>query len=388
MGALLNRDRLLDLAVRYDTPLFVYFREEIDRQINKLVALEMPYGYTPRYAMKANHHPDVVRHITSRGVGIDASSSHEAEAAMKLGVVPELISLTSQQSAHNLTKLIDAGIQYNATSQHQLEQYGIQFSGTSVGVRINPGIGSGFSRKANVGGPTSSFGIWHEQIDAVKGLAVKYNLIINRVHTHIGSGTDLREWEKSIELSLAAAEQFADITTINLGGGFKVARMLSEQSTSITKVGDIINQQITAFAQKTGKSLRVELEPGGFLVANAGYLLAEVDDIVSTGEDGYIFLKLNTGMNDILRPTLYAAQHPIEVLNDATENTDYVVVGHNCESGDLLSPSLEDAETIETRTLKTAEIGDVVAVAGVGAYCASMAAHGYNGFPSAKEILV
>lgn len=383
-----QKEKIKQLVHMHGTPLYVFFADDIEKQIDALASLRMPFGYTPRYAMKANSNPDVVRHITSRGIGIDASSSYEATRAIELGVAPERISLTSQQRAHNLSDLINAGVVYHATSVHQLELYGQQFPGTTVGVRINPGIGSGFSRKANVGGPASSFGIWHEQIGEIKAIAKKYTLTINRVHTHIGSGTDMDVWKKSVDLSLAAASQFDELQTVNLGGGFKVARMPDDPATDISEVGKIIHDGIVSFAKNNGKELHVELEPGGFLVANAGVLVAQVDDIVSTGESGYAFMKLNTGMNDFMRPTLYAAQHPIEVLNDSEEWSEYVVVGHTCESGDLLSPASHDAEQIATRRLKRAQIDDVAVIGGAGAYGASMAVHGYNSFPSAQEIMI
>lgn len=384
----LDYEKVSRLIAQYGTPVFVYSLREIDRQIDALLSLKMPFGYTPRYAMKANHHPDIVRHITSRGLGIDASSSYEAEAAIKIGVPAESIAITSQQSAHNLAELIEIGVGYNATSLHQLELYARQFPGTKVGVRINPGIGSGFSKKANVGGLTSSFGIWHEYIPEAIALAEQYDVTIHRVHTHIGSGSDMAVWEASIDMSLKAATQFEAIDTINLGGGFKVAYMPDEAASDVAEIGRIIHERITSFADSTGKQLHIELEPGRFLVAEAGLLLATVDDIVDTGPDGHQFMRLNTGMNDFMRPALYGAQHPIEVLNNATERQDYVVVGHCCESTDLLTPQPGNAEQVAARSLRKAQIGDVVAIGGVGAYGASMATHGFNSFPSAQQVVV
>ncbi len=383
-----NSDMLKQLAKEHGTPLFVYDRAVLTAQADRLKAVPAPFGYQPRYAMKANPHPDIVRFFTERSISIDASSSYEAEAAVSCGIAPGQIMLTSQQSAHNLKELVKKGVQYNATSLQQLRLFGEQFPGSTVGVRLNPGIGSGQSRKTNVGGVTSSFGIWHEQLDTIFEIAEQYSLTINRLHTHIGSGTDPLVWKDAIEISLALAKQFPDITTVNLGGGFKVARTVAEQETPIEEVGDILRSQLETFYRETGKKLQLELELGNFLVANAGVLLASVDDIVSTGSQGYRFIKLNTGMNDILRPTLYAAQHPISVLNDKTEQEECVVVGHNCESGDLLTPAPTDPEELMPRLLNKASIGDIVAIGGAGAYCSSMSAHGYNQFPSAKEVVV
>jgi diaminopimelate decarboxylase len=156
----------------------------------------------------------------------------------------------------------------------------------------------------------------------------------------------------------------------------------------MSHIGQVIADELTLFKSETGRELALELEPGTFMVANAGVLLSTVEDIVDTGADGFTFLKLDTGMNDILRPSLYGAQHPIGLLNTSSEQHDYVVVGHNCESGDLLTPAPGDPETLGPRTLNKANIGDLVAIGGTGAYCASMAAHGYNSFPSAHEVLI
>jgi diaminopimelate decarboxylase len=123
-------------------------------------------------------------------------------------------------------------------------------------------------------------------------------------------------------------------------------------------------------------------------VGHAGTLLATVVDIVDTGADGHVFLRLDTGMNDIIRPSMYGAQHEIEVLTDETEPGEYVVVGHNCETGDILTPAPGDPEGLEPRHLKHARIGDVVAIHDAGAYCRSFAVHGYNSFPSAKEVFL
>jgi diaminopimelate decarboxylase len=93
-------------------------------------------------------------------------------------------------------------------------------------------------------------------------------------------------------------------------------------------------------------------------------------------------------MNDFLRSSLYGARHKIEVINDNEVFKDYVVVGHNCESGDILTPVAGNPEEIATRNLREAKIGDEVRIYDVGAYSASMRAKGYNSFPSATEIMV
>jgi diaminopimelate decarboxylase len=384
----MNQQQAEHLVAAHGSPLFVYAEAVLGAQAQALASVPAPYGYTPRYAMKANPHPKVLEILRVKGINIDASSAYEASKALDLGFKPEQILLTSQQLADNLEELIGEGVEFNATSLHQLESYGQLFPGTAVGVRLNPGIGSGHSVKTNVGGVTSSFGIWHEYIPKIHAVCDRYNLTIKRVHTHIGSGTDPAIWQESTKISLELLKSFPDASIVNLGGGFKVGRLDDELSTDLNVVGEAIAAELRSFAVSTGRELHLELEPGTFVVANAGILISRIIDIVDTGSEGFNFIKLDTGMNDILRPSLYGAQHPISVLNDSADELDYVVVGHNCESGDLLTPAYGQAETLGPRRLGRAKIGDLVLIGGVGAYCASMSAHGYNSYPSAAEIVI
>lgn len=376
------------LVENYSGPTYVYSRKVIERQASAMLSLPAPYGLTVRYAMKANPHPGILEIMRESGVKIDASSAYEIDKALDAGFQPGDILLTSQQLAHNLKDIVEKGVNFNATSLRQLEEYGKLFPDSNVTVRINPGIGSGHSAKTNVGGLGSSFGIWHEYIPTVHEIAKKYSLTITRLHTHIGSGADPDIWQQAIAMSLGIAKQFPDISTLNLGGGFKVARVEGEKSADMHVIGERLASELEEFAHETGKKLKLEVEPGTFLVANAGILVSCIQDIVDTGSEGYTFLKLDTGMNDILRPSLYAAQHPIEVVNDSTEKQEYVVVGHNCESGDLLTPAIDDPEGLGPRLLNKASVGDVVLIGGAGAYCASMSAHGYNSFPDASETMI
>lgn len=376
------------IAEEYGTPVYVYDKMKLKEQAEQILAVPAPYGLTVRYAMKANPYNSILEYLKNLGIEIDASSSYEVERALALEFKPEQILLTSQQLAHNLVKLTEKGVQFNACSLRQLEEYGKVASGSEVSVRINPGVGSGHSAKTNVGGVTSSFGIWHEYIAQVHAICQKYKLKIKRLHTHIGSGADAAVWQEVIRTSLETIKNFPEATIINLGGGFKVARMPEETGADMEQIGERLAKELKQFSQETGRKLHLELEPGTFMVANVGTLLARVDDVVNTGSEGYNFIKLNTGMNDMLRPSLYGAQHPIEVLNDSKEKLEYVVVGHNCESGDLFTPAPGEPEVLRSRLLNKASVSDLVAIGGTGAYCASMAAHGYNNFPDAKELMV
>ena len=133
-------------------------------------------------------------------------------------------------------------------------------------------------------------------------------------------------------------------------------------------------------------------------MANSGALLTTVQDMTSTGNNGHVFLKLDSGMTEVLRPSLYGAQHPIVVhtssdSNDSSNSSDkgissYVVVGHCCESGDLFTCAPGDPEVIKERQMKSAKIGDLVSIEGAGAYCSGMSTKNYNSFPEAPEVLI
>lgn len=384
----LTNEQATTLALEHGTPLFVYSRARLLKQAKTMLGVPAPFGLQVYYAMKANPHPDILRLLQTAGLGIDASSGYEAEQALGVGYKPNQIMLTSQQLAHNLKELVERGVQFNATSLRQLKAYGELFPGTDVSVRINPGVGSGFSAKVTVGGPTSSFGIWHEYIPEVQELLDKYRLTVKRMHTHIGAGTDPLVWQDAARISLELIKNFPEAKIINLGGGFKVARMDTENGADMSEIGQAVAAELSHFAEKTGRQLQLELEPGHYMVGNSGILIASVDDIVDTGHDGYTFIKLDTGMNDFMRPAMYGSQHPIVVLGTSSEQVDYIVVGHNCESADLLTPAPGEPEILLPRTLSKATLGDLVLIGGVGGYSAAMSAQGYNGFPSAKEILI
>lgn len=388
----LSPEQVVELAKKHGSPLYVYSREALKKQTKEVLGMKMPYGFTVRYAMKANPHPEILKLFKEEGLHIDASSGYEAEKALEAGFEPSHVLITAQQLPRNLEELVSKGVLFNATSLHQLETYCRLFPGGNVSVRINPGIGDGGTKKTNTGGPNSSFGIWHEYIPQAQQIAEAAGVTIDRVHTHIGSGTNPQKWQGAAETSLEIVERFPTATTLDLGGGFKVGRMQGEDSADMTAIGVRLEHLLKQFASRTGRELHLEIEPGTFLVANAGALIAQVIDLKDTGSLGNKFAVLDTGMNDLMRPSLYAAQHPLaSIKSDGTlpsAQSELVVVGHNCESGDLFTPDDDDAETLMPRLIGDVAIGDYMVVGGAGAYGAAMAAHGYNSYPSAEEILI
>ena len=386
----ISRDQAYAIREQFSTPVFVYDEATCISHAEDALSFPHSYGLTVRYAMKANSNASLLKMFDRLGLHIDASSGYEVERAIRAGVAPEKISLSSQEFPDNFKALYDQGISFNACSLNQIERFGQLFPASQLGLRFNPGVGSGGTNKTNVGGPSSSFGIWHEFLDEARTLIEKYQLKVFRIHTHIGSGSDPHIWQSVSQLSLNIVKQFPEVTTLNLGGGYKVARTAEESGTDFQVIGTPVRDAFIAFADETGRKIHLEIEPGTYLIANAGSILATVQDIVSTGAEGYSFLKLDSGMTEILRPALYGAQHPLIIISqeDTGRTANYVAVGHCCESGDLITPAPGTTDVLQARELAEASIGDLCVIEGAGAYCSSMPAKNYNSFPEASGVLI
>lgn len=385
----LTFEEALEIRDRVGTPVYLYDEAKLRAAAARVLAFPHAYGLTVRYAMKANPNAAILRLFESLGLSFDASSGHEVARLLHAGIGTSHISLSTQELPANFADYCEQGVSLNASSLRQLETYGKRFPGTQVGVRFNPGLGSGGTQRTNVGGPASSFGIWHEFLPQVREIAARYELEIVRVHSHIGSGSDPEVWTRAASLTINLARAIETVTTLNLGGGFKVARVESEKTTDFDLIGPPVKALIEQFAQETGRQLHFEIEPGTMLVAAAGALLTTVQDIVSTGTEGYTFYKLDSGMTEILRPAMYGAQHGFEIIgSEEREDTwPVLVVGHCCESGDILTPAPGDPEGLAPRILPVAEAGDFCLISGAGAYCSAMPAKNYNSFPEAAELL-
>ena len=216
-------------------------------------------------------------------------------------------------------------------------------------MRVNPGLGTGSTKRTNTGGPASSFGIWHEAMGEVAAIGKRHGLHIRRLHSHVGSGTDPEVWKRCARMTLDLVGALPEVATVNLGGGFKVGRMPEEPSVDLADVGAHVRREIEDFRARDGRALHLEIEPGTFLVANAGVIVASCVDVVDTGAEGYVFAKLDAGMPEITRPSLYGAQHPIDVLARGREQAAVVFVGPCCESGDILTPAPGDPEALAPR---------------------------------------
>ncbi|HEY7140550.1 MAG TPA: diaminopimelate decarboxylase [Methylomirabilota bacterium] len=377
-----------EVRTRFGTPCYVYDRAALEAAARAALAFPAPFGFTLRYAMKANPSRGILRVFRALGLHVDASSDFEVERAIQAGFAPPEIQLTSQMPSRRLAEHVRRGVLFNACSLYQLESFGQVAPGTEVSVRMNPGLGTGSTKRTNTGGPAASFGIWHEYLDEVKTVAERHRLRITRLHSHVGSGTDPDIWKRCTRMTLELAAKLPEVRAVNLGGGFKVGRMPEEPTVDLADVGAHVRAELLAFQARDGRRLGLEIEPGTYLVARAGAVVASCVDVVDTGRDGYLFAKLDTGMTEVTRPSLYGAQHPIDVLAQGRAAAAVVFVGPCCESGDILTPAPGEPEALGPRWVPRPQIGDLVVVSGAGAYCAAMSTVNYNSYPRAPEVML
>ena len=273
----------------------------------------------------------------------------------------------------------------NIGSIAQIEIYGKLNPNSKISIRINPDVGAGHHDHCITGGPNSKFGIYFDKISEIKKAVEKYNLKIIGIHQHIGSGIlDTSKFLLAMDVLLSAAKEFDDLEFIDFGGGIGVPYRPEEKQLAIKEFGKAITEKFSNFCQNYGKELYLYLEPGRFIVAEAGFLLARIVNKKSTPKHN--FVGIDTGFNHLIRPAMYGCYHSI--LNASNMNTKekekLVVAGNVCESGDVFT---QNEDGIEDRVLPKTQIGDIFAILNAGAYGFSMASN-YNSRRLPAEILV
>lgn len=387
----LTPEKVRSIASKFGTPVYVYDERSLQRQAEKMLAFPNAFGLTVRYSLKAGAGGAIIKIFDRMGLHFDASSMWEAMRAMAVGVEPSKISLTVQEVPTNLDELISRGVQFTACSLLQLAQYGERFPGADVGIRLNPGEGTGFINRLTSGGPRSNFGIWFEFIDEALRLIDKYKLRVNRIHQHIGSGHDPYEWVRISIRTLDLSKAFGPVPIVNLGGGYRVKALISETEVPYNDIGEQLRLAFLQFGKQTGGTPHLEVEPGTFLTANCGSLITTVVDTISTGKNGYDFIKIDSGLTEVIRPGFYGSPHPLVSIPAQgalrSETKPYLVAGHCCIAGDLLTVELRNPEQVLPQELAVVKPGDFLVVERAGGYCSSMNMKNFNSFPEAPEVL-
>jgi diaminopimelate decarboxylase len=332
--------------------------------------------------------------MREEGVLVDAVSLGEIERALKAGFTPgtepsPVVFTADLIDRSTLSRIIALNIPVNAGSPQMLEQIGEFHPGHRVWIRVNPGFGHGHSQKTNTGGEHSKHGIWHENLRDSLRLVDRYKLDLEGLHVHIGSGVDYGHLQTVAEAMIHLVKSSGrDIQAISAGGGLSIPYRLGEAKVDTSHyfgTWDAARKQIESLLEHT---IRLEIEPGRFLVAEAGSLVAEVRAKKDVGSN--FFALIDAGFNDLMRPAMYGSYHEISFFGPDGVKREKgakptVVAGPLCESGDVFTQ--EEGGIVSPRLMPEPEIGDLVVIHNAGAYGASMSSN-YNTRPLLPEVLL
>lgn len=368
-----RRSELLPLAA--DGPRYVIDGPSVDRAARGLLGLT----HVDRvfYAMKANPHPDVLRRLVGHGVGIECVSIGEIEAAF--AAVPDLdpdrVLFTPNFAPRSEYEAAFArGVRVGLDAAHPLRHWPEVFAGQSIQLRVDPGSGKGHHEHVRTAGSRSKFGLSPAALDEVRGLTREHGVRVIGLHAHAGSGIRTpAHWAEVATVLAAAADGFDELEHLDLGGGLGVPEKPGQMPLDLESLDRALGAVRAAHP-----GLQLWLEPGRYLVASAGVLLARVTQRKQKADVTYVGIE--TGMNSLLRPALYGAWHDVVNLTRWGEPAAEVVtvVGPICESADTLA---------RDRALPRSEEGDVLLIDVTGAYGSAMGSR-YNLRQTAPEVVL
>jgi len=383
----LNAAHLLPLARRYAGPFWAYDAQIIQARIAQLQAFDVI-----RFAQKACSNIHILRLMRAAGVKVDSVSLGEIERALAAGYQPggdEIVFTADLFDQPTLERVAALKVPVNAGSIDMLHQLGAVSPGHAVWLRVNPGFGHGHSQKTNTGGENSKHGIWHGDLAAALAAIEQHGLQLVGIHMHIGSGVDYAHLQQvcdaMVGLVMASGQ---DLTAISAGGGLSIPYRFGEEAIDTDHYFGLWDAARQRIAQHLGHAVKLEIEPGRFLVAESGVLVSQVRAVKSMGSRHFVLV--DAGFSDLMRPSMYGSYHHISLMAgddraiDDRQTIDTVVAGPLCESGDVFT-QLEGG-MVEPRAIPAASVGDYLVFHDTGAYGASMSSN-YNSRPLIPEVL-
>ncbi|MEM2875521.1 MAG: diaminopimelate decarboxylase [Candidatus Bathyarchaeia archaeon] len=378
----------LALAETYDTPLYVISENEVEEKYNLLNSfLSRNFdSYRILYSAKANTSLSVLKIMEGLGAYIDAVSPGEVYLAMESGFTPERILFTGTMVRDDeLEFVVKRRVPINVDSISELLRL-LKFDVPEfLSVRINPEFGAGHHEHVITAGRESKFGIWEKDAVEAYAKAKKAGVKEFGIHMHIGSGIlyvepYVQALDKLLEVAKTIREELNIVfEVIDVGGGLGVPYKPEEKALDLDLLFKKLSELFKRKVERYGLGEPVfAIEPGRFLVCEAGVLLTRVNTVE---EKPYKkFVGVDAGFNTLIRPAMYGSYHPIVVANKMRRPLKevYTIAGPPCESADLLA---------KNRLLPEVEEADLIAMLNAGAYGSSMSSQ-YNSRPRAAEILV
>lgn len=385
----LNAENLLRLPAEFGCPVWVYDAQIVREKIAALHQFDVV-----RFAQKACSNIHILRLMREQGVKVDSVSLGEIERALAAGYDPQadsdaIVFTADLIDSATLSRVHELQIPVNAGSVDMLEQLGQVSPGHRVWLRVNPGFGHGHSQKTNTGGENSKHGIWYADLPAALAVLQRYNLTLVGIHMHIGSGVDYTHLEQVCGAMVNQVIEFGqDLEAISAGGGLSIPYREGEEAIDTDHYYGLWSAARDKIAAHLGHAVKLEIEPGRFLVAESGVLVAQVRSVKAMGSRHFVLI--DAGFNDLMRPSMYGSYHHISALaadgRDLTQSplVDTVVAGPLCESGDVFTQ--QEGGKVETRALPVVQPGDYLVLHDTGAYGASMSSN-YNSRPLLPEVL-
>ena len=369
-----KRRRLMEIATR-ESAAFVYDPETLDIAIAAVQGVKSVRRWA--YAMKANWHPEILRRMYAAGLTLECVSQGELEHAFASvpALDPERVLFTPNfapraEYQYGFAK----GVRVTLDNLHPLKAWPEMFRGKDVFLRIDPGFGRGHHSHVRTGGVHSKFGVPLSEADELVALTNQAGARVTGLHAHTGSGVfNVDNWTETGALLSDLAARFPHVTVVDLGGGIGVPEQLGHSEIDLSALDRGVAELAKRFPH-----IEFWMEPGRFLVAKAGVLVAVVTQLKGKADVHYVGIA--TGMNSLIRPALYGAHHDIRNLTRLEEAMSHrvTVVGPICESADQLGVD---------RWLPRTEEGDVLLIATCGAYGYAMASN-YNLRPPAAEFMI
>jgi len=297
----LNADNLLRLPAEFGCPVWVYDAQIIRDKIAALHQFDVV-----RFAQKACSNIHILRLMREQGVKVDSVSLGEIERALAAGYDPQIDSDAIVFTADlidsaTLARVHELQIPVNAGSVDMLEQLGQVSPGHRVWLRVNPGFGHGHSQKTNTGGENSKHGIWYSDLPAALTVLQRYNLKLVGIHMHIGSGVDYGHLEQVCGAMVRQVIEFGqDLEAISAGGGLSIPYREGEEAIDTDHYYGLWNGARDKIAAHLGHPVKLEIEPGRFLVAESGVLVSQVRSVKAMGSRHFVLI--DAGFNDLMRP--------------------------------------------------------------------------------------
>lgn len=367
------------LVKKYGSPLYIYDANVI-RERYADIAQNIKYPFLKiHYAIKANSNPAILRLLKNEGSNAESVSQGSVLLALKSGFRPNQIIYTCNGAEEDELKfLVQNQIRVNIDSLSQLEKWGRIARGSKVGLRLNLDIHSGSHNHLRTGGKKSKFGIHFSQIKDAKKTAAKYNLHIAGLHQHIGTDTLIpRPYIQAMKALTKVAQQFGELEYLDFGSGLSIPYLPDQTPMNFKEFGQEFDKVMDKFVHDYGKEIDAIIEPGRYLLAQSGTLLAKVTDVKQNSSS--IFVAINTGMGHLVRPAMYGAYHHIiNATRMRGGKTKANIVGNICESGDTFGVH---------REIVTPKEGDILAIMDTGAYGFTMSSF-YNARVKPAEVLI